>query len=70
MEYRSFSKSQKICEISEKIDNIYLIIKGRVEVYELVEYKVDMTLYKYIKWIYDFKESIQNTEYKYKKYNL
>lgn len=70
MEYRSFSKLQKICEISEKIDNIYLIIKGRVEVYELVEYKVDMTLYKYIKWIYDFKESIQNTEYKYKAYNL
>ena len=65
MEYKNFPKSEKICEISEKIDNIYLIIKGKVEIYELVEYKVDMTLYKYIKWIYNLNNTIETNDYKY-----
>ena len=66
MEYKYLLKKEKLFEISDKVDNIYLIIKGRVELYEHTEYKVDLTLYKYMKYIYDLyyniKEHNQNLE--------
>lgn len=66
MEYKYLLKKEKLFEISDKVDNIYLIIKGRVELYEHTEYNVDLTLYKYMKYIYDLyyniKENNKNLE--------
>ena len=62
MEYKFIQKKEKLFEISDKVDNIYLIIKGKVEIYELVEYEVDMTLYKYIKFIYNFYNDLKQKE--------
>ena len=52
MEYKYLKINNKLFEISDKPDNIYLIIKGRVELYELVEYRTDMNLFKYMRFIY------------------
>ena len=52
MEYKYLKINDKLFEISDKPDSIYLIIKGRVELYELVEYKTDMNLFKYMRFIY------------------
>ena len=72
MEYKFIAKNNKLFEISQKVDNIYLIVKGRVELYEHSEYKVELTLYKYMKYIYnlynDVKDRNDNLElYKLKK---
>lgn len=52
LEYRYLENKETLFSISEKPDNIYLIIKGRVELYEFIEYRTDMNLYKYMKYIY------------------
>jgi len=52
MEYKYLKINDKLFEISDKPDYIYLIIKGRVELYELVEYRTDMNLFKYMRYIY------------------
>ena len=48
LEYRYLENKETLFSISEKPDNIYLIIKGRVELYEFIEYRTDMNLYKYM----------------------
>ena len=52
MEYKYLKINDKLFEISDKPDYIYLIIKGRVELYEFIEYKTDMNLFKYMRYIY------------------
>lgn len=52
MEYKYLKVNDKLFEISDKPEYIYLIIKGRVELYELVEYRTDMNLFKYMRFIY------------------
>ena len=70
MEYRYLFKNQKLFEISDQADNIYLIIKGRVELYEFVEYKIDMPLYKYMLYIYNLNNNIIEKENNFDLYKL
>ena len=70
MEYRFLEKGERLFKIAEKVDNIYLIIKGRIEYYEFIEYRLDMTLYKYIKYIYNIYMNVQKEPNDLEKYKL
>ena len=62
MDYKYLYSNEKLFTISEKPDYIYLVIKGKLELNELVEFKTDMSLFKYMKYIYTLNNTINKKD--------